>query len=128
MGVMQKQEEVQETVKEQTKLYEIWGNQCGAESWRLLTRDTIYLPEQLPNHATGSVINQPLLQIIHQIGSETHPPSYSKGTAAFSSGVRWPEDESDRSSPSSAEVTKVWHYTFTPPTCFHGVHRDSFNF
>ena len=81
-GVMQQQEEVQKTAQEQTKHYEIWRNQSGAQSWRLLACDTMYLPKQLSNQATDSVSNQPLLQVVHQIDAQTHPPSYSTGTAA----------------------------------------------
>ena len=31
-------------------------------------------------------------------------------------------------SSSSSEVKNAWRYTFTHPTCFHGVDRDVFTF
>jgi hypothetical protein len=37
---------------------------------------------------------------------------------ALSQGVKWPRREADHSSPTSAEVKKMWIYTSTPPYAF----------
>ena len=128
MEVMQQQENEQQTVHEQTKHYEIWGNQSDAESRRLLACDAMYLPKQLLYQATGSVSNQPRFQTVHQIGSANTPTLLLNGYSSAFLGVRWPENESDRSSRSNAEVMNEWNYIYTPPICFHGGHRDRFTF
>jgi hypothetical protein len=44
-----------------------------------------------------------------QTGSETHPASYSIGT-----GASFPGRETDHSPPTSAELKKIWIYTYIP--------------
>jgi hypothetical protein len=39
-------------------------------------------------------------------------------TGALSSGVKWPGREADHSPPTSAEVKKIWIYTYTLPRAF----------
>jgi hypothetical protein len=56
-----------------------------------------------------------------QTGSVTHPASYPKGTGDLSPAVQWPGREADQSSPTSAEVKKMWIYTSTPPIRLHDV-------
>jgi hypothetical protein len=48
-------------------------------------------------------------------GSGVHPTSYPIGTGARSPGVKRPGRETDHSTPTNAEVKKIWIYTFTPP-------------
>jgi hypothetical protein len=36
----------------------------------------------------------------------------------LSPGIKWPEREAGHSAPASAEVKKMWIYTFTPPYAF----------
>jgi hypothetical protein len=42
--------------------------------------------------------------------------------------IKWPGCEVDPSPPSTAEVKNEWGYNFTPPTHFHGMHRNIINF
>jgi hypothetical protein len=52
-------------------------------------------------------------------GSGVHPTSYLIGTrGSFPGGVKRPGHEADPSPPTSAEVKKMWIYTFTPPYAF----------
>jgi hypothetical protein len=54
-----------------------------------------------------------------QTGSGAHPASYPMGTGgSFPRGVKRQKGEADHSSPTSAEVKKMWIYTFTPPYTF----------
>jgi hypothetical protein len=58
--------------------------------------------------------------------------SYPIGTGSFSSGLKRPGREADRSSPSSAEVKNVWRYTSTLQYAFIAWylvnHEDKFIF
>jgi hypothetical protein len=58
-----------------------------------------------------------LLHVV-QTGSGDHPSSYPMGTGALSPRVKQPWREADDSPPTSAEVKKMWMYTFTPPYVF----------
>jgi hypothetical protein len=58
-----------------------------------------------------------LLHVV-QTGSGVHPTSYLMGTVALSPGVKRPGHEADDSSPTSAEIKKMWVYTSTPPYAF----------
>jgi hypothetical protein len=58
-----------------------------------------------------------LLHIV-QTGSGVHPTSYKMGTGGSFQGVKRQEHEADHSSPTSAEVKKMWIYTPTPPYVF----------
>jgi hypothetical protein len=40
---------------------------------------------------------------------------------ALSLEVKWPVREADHSPPTSAEVKKIWIYTFIPPLSFTGI-------
>lgn len=42
-------------------------------------------------------------------------------------GVEWLGHETNHSPPSSVKVKNEWNYTTTPPLCFHGMQRDTFN-
>jgi hypothetical protein len=42
--------------------------------------------------------------------------------------VKRPGLEADHSHPFNAEVKNEWRYTYIPPVCLHGVHRDNFTF
>jgi hypothetical protein len=44
-----------------------------------------------------------------------HPISYPVGTEGSYPGVKRPGCEADHSPPTSAEVKKIWIYTFTTP-------------
>jgi hypothetical protein len=48
-----------------------------------------------------------------QTGSEVHPTSYLMGTGGFSPGVKRSVREAEHSPPASAEVMKMWAYTYT---------------
>jgi hypothetical protein len=48
----------------------------------------------------------------------TQPRSYPVGTGALSTEVKRQEREADRSPPTSAEVTKTWVCTSSPPYVF----------
>jgi hypothetical protein len=50
------------------------------------------------------------------LGSTQPPIQWVRG--ALSPGVKWPGREADHSSPSSAEVKKMWIYASTPPYVF----------
>ena len=50
----------------------------------------------------------------------TQPP-FQRVPWDLPSWVKWLEREADHSLPSSAEVTKDWSYTLTPPICLHGL-------
>jgi hypothetical protein len=54
----------------------------------------------------------------HPAGFGVHPNSYLVGTGAFSPEVKRSELEVGHSPPASAEVKKMWIYTFTPPYAF----------
>jgi hypothetical protein len=58
-----------------------------------------------------------LLHVV-QTGSVAHPASCKIGKGALSQGVKRPGREADHSSPTSAEVKKMWIYTSTPPYAF----------
>jgi hypothetical protein len=49
---------------------------------------------------------------------EAHPASYPMGTGSLSPAVKRQGREANHSPPSSAEVKKMWVYTFTPPHAF----------
>jgi hypothetical protein len=73
-----------------------------------------------------------LLQIV-QTGSEVHPTSYPMDTGDSFPGGKRSEREVDHSSPTSAEVKKMWIYTSTPNTpSWRSAklvqHRDNFTF
>jgi hypothetical protein len=53
-----------------------------------------------------------------QTGSWVHPASYTMGTGSSFPGVKRPGREADHSSPTSAEVKKMWIYTSTTPYTF----------
>jgi hypothetical protein len=57
---------------------------------------------------------------------------FSYGYWGFSLEVKRPGREADHSSPTSAEITKTWVYTSTPPYAFMALklvkHRDNFTF
>jgi hypothetical protein len=54
-----------------------------------------------------------------QTASGAQPASYLMGTRALSlGGVKWPEHEAGHSTPTSAEVKKIWVYTSVPPYIF----------
>jgi hypothetical protein len=55
---------------------------------------------------------------IVQTGSGVHPISYTMGSGGSSTGVKWLGREADHSPPTSAEVKKMWIYTFTHPCVF----------
>jgi hypothetical protein len=57
------------------------------------------------------------LQIV-QTGSGVHPTSYIMGTGGSFPGVKRQGPEADHSTPTSAEVKKMWIYTSTPPYVF----------
>ncbi|PNF25498.1 hypothetical protein B7P43_G05939, partial [Cryptotermes secundus] len=50
-----------------------------------------------------------------QSGFGVCPTSYTVGTGSTFPGVKQPGCEADHSPPTSAEVKKMWTYTFTPP-------------
>jgi hypothetical protein len=50
--------------------------------------------------------------------SGTQTTSYSVGTKALSPEVKRPGGEADHSTPTSAEVKKMWIYTTNPPYTF----------
>jgi hypothetical protein len=54
-------------------------------------------------------------------------PLFNAYVGSFA-GIKRPGRQADHSPPSSAEVKNEWSYTASPPTCFHGVDRDSFTF
>jgi hypothetical protein len=55
-----------------------------------------------------------LLHVVQTV-SGTHPASYAMGTGvSFLRGVKRQARESDHSPPASAEVKKMWIYTYTP--------------
>jgi hypothetical protein len=58
-----------------------------------------------------------LLHVV-ETGSGVHPASYPMGPGILSQGVKRPECEADHSPPTSAEVKKIWIYTFIPPYAF----------
>jgi hypothetical protein len=58
-----------------------------------------------------------LLHII-QTGSGVHPTSNKMGTRSSFTGVKRQGREADHSPPTSAEVKKMWIYTFTSPYVF----------
>jgi hypothetical protein len=47
-----------------------------------------------------------------------HPTSYTMGTGSSFPGVKLPGREVDHSTPTSAEVKKMWIYISTPPYAF----------
>jgi hypothetical protein len=53
-----------------------------------------------------------LLLHVVQTGSGVHPTFYPMDNGA---GVKRPGREADHSPPASAEVKKMWIYTYTPP-------------
>jgi hypothetical protein len=53
-----------------------------------------------------------------QTGSGAHPASYPMGTGGSFPGVKRQGREADHSPPTSAEVKKMWIYTYTPPYAF----------
>jgi hypothetical protein len=55
-----------------------------------------------------------------RLSGPTQPPNQCV-PRAISSGVKRPGCEADQSSPTSAEVKKIWIYTSTPPIRLHGV-------
>jgi hypothetical protein len=61
-----------------------------------------------------------LLNVV-QTGSVAQPASYPMGTGALSSAVQRPRHEADHSTPTSAEVKKMWIYASTPPIRLHGM-------
>jgi hypothetical protein len=63
----------------------------------------------------GSTIFSPP---IVQTGSGAHPASYTMGTGGSFPGIKRPGREVDHSTPTSAEVKKMWIYTSTPPYVF----------
>jgi hypothetical protein len=52
---------------------------------------------------------------VPQADSGVQPASYPMDTEGSFPGVKWPEREGKNSSPTSAEVKKIWIYTSTPP-------------
>jgi hypothetical protein len=58
-----------------------------------------------------------LLQIV-QTGSEVHPTSYTMGTGGSFPGGKRLGREVDHSTPTIAEVKKMWIYTSTPSYAF----------
>jgi hypothetical protein len=50
-----------------------------------------------------------------QTGSGVHPTSYPMDTGGSFPGLKQPGREADHSAPASAEVKKMWNYTYTPP-------------
>ena len=60
-----------------------------------------------------------------QTGSGAHPASCSMSSGSHSE-VKRPRRGADHLCPSTAEVRNEWSYASTPPTRFHGAHRDSF--
>jgi hypothetical protein len=53
-----------------------------------------------------------------QTGSWVHPTAYRMGIGGSFPGVKRQGHETDQSPPTSAEVKKMWIYTFTPPYVF----------
>jgi hypothetical protein len=49
-----------------------------------------------------------------QTGSGVHPTSYEMGTGGSFPGVKRQGREADQSTPTSAEVKKMWIYASTP--------------
>ena len=60
-------------------------------------------------------------------GSAIHPALCSVGTGCYFTGLNWPGQEADYSSPSSAEVKNEWSCTSAPSICFHGT-KNIFTF
>jgi hypothetical protein len=58
-----------------------------------------------------------LLHII-QTSSGAHPVSYSMGTGGFFPRGKAAGHEAHHSPPTSAEIKKMWNYTFIPPYTF----------
>jgi hypothetical protein len=58
-----------------------------------------------------------LLHVV-QTGIGAHTASYSMGTRVLSPGIKRKGREADHSPPTSAEVKKMWIYTFTHPYGF----------
>jgi hypothetical protein len=58
-----------------------------------------------------------LLHVVQTV-SGVHPTSYPKDTEALSPGVKSRGSEADHSSPTNAEVKKMWIYTSTPQYAF----------
>jgi hypothetical protein len=54
--------------------------------------------------------------------------SYSVGAVALSFLTGRSGGEAGHSPPSGADVRSEWSYTFTSPTCFHGVHTVHLQF
>jgi hypothetical protein len=65
----------------------------------------------------GRVKKFSLLHIV-QTGSGVHPTSYKMGTGGSYPGLKRQGRETDHSSPTSAEVKKMWIYTSIPPYVF----------
>jgi hypothetical protein len=55
---------------------------------------------------------------IVQTGSVVHPITYTMGAGGSSTEVKRLGREVDHPPPTSAEVKKIWIYTFTPPCIF----------
>jgi hypothetical protein len=53
-----------------------------------------------------------------QTKSGVHPASYPMRTGGSFPGIKRPGHETDHSPPASAEIKKMWIYTFTPPYAF----------
>lgn len=65
---------------------------------------------------------------VFHTGSGANPDSYSRSTKGSFFGDKWPGQEVDHSSPSSAKVQNEWSYISSPPICFHSMQRDNFTF
>jgi hypothetical protein len=65
----------------------------------------------------GRVKKFSLLHIV-QTGSGVQPASYKMGTGSSFPGVKRQGREADHSSPTNAEVKKMWIYTSTPTYFF----------
>jgi hypothetical protein len=71
------------------------------------------------HHVVTEARNSDFPRLLHDVptlGSTQHPMQYVSG--ALSLGVKRPGREADHSPPASAEIKKMWIYTFTPPYAF----------
>jgi hypothetical protein len=52
------------------------------------------------------------------LSTSAHPASYSMGTGSYFPGGKAARSEANHSTPTIAEVIKMWIYTSTPPYTF----------
>jgi hypothetical protein len=78
---------------------------------------TGYGMEDRGRSSSPVMVKDSLLHVV-QTGSGAQPASYPKSTGGYFPGVKRPGHEADNTSPTSAEVKKMWIYTSTPAYVF----------